>query len=200
MGDLINKGKRPYEVFRFVKEKGYEMLVGNHEFYCMNRLRYPNSWDRLGGRETGEAIGRLYGLSGSVMVQPFLAQMSYFFEQQSYYKFFRTAYGTTILATHGGISRKHFDESGGSVEQALLARSTGIRPYIFNKEPLAVIPNLVQVIGHQPTEDSPRRVNGNYYIDSGCVYNRRGMGYLSALMFNLNNEEEPLSFRQYNID
>lgn len=201
LGDLINKGPRSYEVYAFVRNNGYEMVVGNHEFLCVNRHQSAMGqlWLRQGGWETTLSVRKHTGSTDDRQVQTVLSQMAWFFEQQPAFLEIPTASGV-LLATHAGISRKLFRQNNYRHELCLRVDSRLPDSPLFNKKPLAQIPGYIQVIGHQPTEMAPKEVEGNYLLDSGCVYDKRGMGYLSALMFSLNKRTPPIIFRHYNID
>lgn len=203
MGDLINKGPSSYEVYQFIRENEHECLKGNHEYYCIFRDKkpYKELWKHHGGIQTEASCNRYLNLNSSEKTNYVLDDMSTFFGTLPEYIIINTAFKRRILATHGGISHSYYRQSKYHLNKCLEAESIAAKPYFFNKEPLAVIPEVMQVIGHQPTAYAPIKTNENYLIDSGCVYDgRRGMGYLSALTFDLNDSTEPIFFRQPNID
>ncbi len=203
LGDLINKGPRSYEVYQFIRAGGYECLKGNHEFYCMfrNSSLYRNKWEEQGGKTTEKSIAQTLFLKSGKKIETVLYEMSEFFEHFPEYILLPTGYGKRLLLTHGGISTHWYRENQYHLQYCLEARQAVAKPYFFNKDVLAEIPHIVQIIGHQPKPYAPLRIGSNYLLDSGCVYQeRRGMGYLSALMFDMNDETEPLLFRQPNID
>lgn len=203
MGDLINKGPFSFEVYKFIRENNYESLKGNHEFYCINRNKkpYKEFWKNHGGVETEISCKRCQNFKNHQNVEIVLDEMSDFFEGLPEFLVVKTGYKNRFVATHGGISSIFYRENRYHLQDCLNADFISDKPYFFNKEPLAVIPEVTQIIGHQPTPYAPINVNGNYLIDSGCVYDdRRGMGYLSALMFDLKSLAEPVLYRQPNID
>ncbi|MEN7549628.1 metallophosphoesterase [Rapidithrix thailandica] len=203
MGDLINKGPYSYEVFKWVRKEGVEFILGNHEYLCMlrNQERYQKLWRKQGGQATLASIDRHYAFKNGKHVQVILAQMAYFFATQRKYHLIPTAYGKTFIVTHGGISKRLFRQQNYSLERCLNADVLTPNSYLFNKQKLLSLEGYIQVIGHQPKAYAPLKVRENYYLDSGCVYTQRpGMGYLSALMFNLQEEEPPRVFKQQNLD
>ncbi len=202
LGDLINKGKRSYETYTFVKKMGYQSVMGNHEFYCINRnyREWQAAWQKQGGKETIASVKRNTRAREGKELQVIFAEMSYYFSGFRPYLAFPTAYGQRILATHAGIGERLFHECGQSLANCLKKGVGHKDSHIFNKSPLAQIPGCIQVVGHQPTALAPVRAGNNYYVDSGCVYERNGMGYLSALMVNLETEGPPRVFQQENID
>jgi len=204
MGDLINKGPASYELFEWARNQEIEFLLGNHEYMCIHRMRgkFVKSWPQGGGEETVQSIKRNFKVHDKGRIQVILAQMSYFFINHGE-RFIEipTAYGKTILLTHAGVSKKLYSFCKNDLLRALTFNLDDPKSILFNKDELAELPNIIQVIGHQPKEFAPRKEAGNYFLDSGCVYkHRKGMGYLSALVFDLETNTEPLVFRQRNID
>ncbi len=203
LGDLINKGPRSYEVYQFIRGNEYECIKGNHEYYCIfrDKKNYKEIWKNSGGAQTVKSIEKSLPLHSPKKTAYVLSEMSSFFSLLPEFLIIKTAFKTRFLVTHGGISTTFYRKNRYHLQDCLDADFVSNKPYFFNKEPLAVIPEVTQVIGHQPTPYAPIHINGNYLIDSGCVYNeRRGMGYLSALMFDLNDASTPILFRQPNID
>lgn len=203
LGDIINKGKRSYEAFNFVKKNNIEMLIGNHEFLCKyrNYKWAENLWLTTGGRETMQSIKKSLRISSDKQVQEVLAEMSYFFDDVAHtYLIANTAYGKKIVATHGGISNRIFKQNNYNVPLSLSVDLRIPGSFLFNKGDLADIPNHIQVIGHQPTEYPYMESNGNYRLDTGCVYKRRNMGILTALTFDLEIASTPKYYHQNCID
>ncbi len=202
MGDIINKGKRSYETFYFVKKNKMDMLIGNHEFLCRyrNHKWAKSLWTNTGGKETIQSIKNSLNISSEKQVQEVLAEMSYFFDDAYPFLIVDTAYGKKILATHGGISNRVFRQNNYNVQLALSVDLRIPGSYLFNKGDLAEIPGYMQVIGHQPTEYPYMESNGNYRIDTGCVYKKRNMGLLTAITFNLEEETAPRFLHQPCID
>jgi len=202
MGDIINKGKRSYQTFHFVKQNSIEMLVGNHEYLCKyrNHKWAENLWLSSGGKETIQSIKHTLKISSEKQVQEILAEMSYFFDTAYPFLIINTAYSKKIVATHGGISNRIFRQNNYNIEFALSVDVRIPGSYLFNKGDLAAIPGCMQVIGHQPTEYPDIESNGNYRIDTGCVYQRKNMGLLTALTFNLEENVPPQYYHQICID
>ena len=201
LGDIINKGPSSFEVYQYIRTHNFEALTGNHEVFCMNRMRFMDNWQSLGGTETEASIARSLNLDDEKKVQVILTEFSYFFKTWKTHLVIPTAYGKRIIVSHAGISAKLFKESGQSVVNALRTDPLRESSHVFNKKPLMKIPGCIQVIGHQPTANAPQTDGDNWYADSGCAYkDRPGMGYLSALTFDLEQDEEPIIFRQPNIE
>ncbi|MBX2843363.1 MAG: metallophosphoesterase [Flammeovirgaceae bacterium] len=202
LGDIINKGKRSYETFSFVKKNNFEMLLGNHEYYCMNRNKAwaKELWLRMGGMETIKSIKNSLNIESRDQIQEILAEMSFFFEASKRYLLVENSNGIKILATHGGINSKIFRQNNYKIDLSLSIDLRIPGSFIFNKTDLAKIPNCIQVIGHQPTEYWKIKSDFNYKLDTGCVYDKKGMGWLSAIMFNLKEDLPPTFYHQKNID
>ncbi len=202
LGDIINKGKRSFEAYQYVRQKGLETLLGNHDFYCIHRNKkdYKDSWLKLGGIETIQSIKNSQQLTSESHVQIMLAEMAYYFEQVPLFVKAETNWGVTLLATHGGISSKVYRQCNSNVSACLKIDVAQPASFLFNKGDLAEISGTIQVIGHQPTEFNHIRSGSNYRLDTGCVYNRKGMGWLTALQFNLQQAEQPRFYHQVNID
>jgi serine/threonine protein phosphatase 1 len=57
VGDLIDKGNKNIETLKFVKEKGYKMVIGNHKklmlnFLISNNAETKKSWFDSSGKQT----------------------------------------------------------------------------------------------------------------------------------------------------
>ncbi|MEM1136906.1 MAG: metallophosphoesterase [Bacteroidota bacterium] len=202
MGDIINKGKKSYDTFSYVKKNKIDLILGNHEFLCKyrNHKWAKNLWLTTGGMETINSIKKALGIRSEKQVQEVLAEMSYFFDWATPYLIVDTAYNTKIIATHGGISNRIFKQNNYDLSLALSIDLRVPGSFLFNKGDLAKIPNCIQVIGHQPTEYTQIESNGNYRIDTGCVYKKRGMSILTAIIFNLEKEQTPYFIHQPCID
>lgn len=202
MGDLINKGKRSYEAFAFVKKNKFEVIAGNHEYLCKyrNHKWAKSLWLNTGGKETIQSIKSYLGISSEKQIQEVLAEMAYFFDDAMPYLTINTWYGKKIVATHGGINNRIFRQNNYNVELALSVDVRIPGSYLFNKGDLANIPGCIQVIGHQPTEYPHMESNGNYRIDTGCVYKKNHMGILTAITFDLEENNPPRFYHQPCID
>lgn len=202
MGDIINKGIRSYEVFNFIKKNKYETLLGNHEYLCMYRNhKWARSlWLNTGGRETIYSIKKALKISSENQIQEVLAEMAYFFDNAYPYLTVNMQNGQKIIATHGGISNRIYKQNNYNIALALSVDLRIPGSYLFNKGDLANMSGYIQVIGHQPTEYPLIESNGNYRIDTGCVYKRRNMGILTALSFNLEEDNPPQFYHQTCID
>lgn len=202
-GDLINKGKRSYETVEFVRQNKLECLLGNHEFYCIHRKnpRYGHFWQERGGLQTIESVRRNLAPRNEIHLDMFIEQLAQYFQTFHRVVLVDTNFGKKYLLTHGGISKSFFAKNHFTIANVLQNDFFSLDSPIFNKDKLAVIPGYVQVVGHIPTAFAPKLVYGNYYIDSGAVYTtKQGMGYLSAIQFNLEKNEPPTIYQQLNID
>ncbi|MDW7693762.1 metallophosphoesterase [Flammeovirgaceae bacterium SG7u.111] len=202
LGDVINKGKRSYETYQFVRGQGFMQLLGNHDYYCVNRHNEHGQipWLRQGGGSTVQSIRNHFENLGDSQLQIVLSEMAYYFRSALSYLIVETSFGKKLLATHGGISPKVYRQYYFNLPQVLnmdIRRSTS---YLFNKMELVDLPGFIQVIGHQPTEKDRLFDGKNYHLDTGCVYNRRGMGWLTAGTFSLVEDRPPIITQQVNID
>lgn len=203
LGDLINKGKRSYEVYLHAKKHNMELLMGNHEYYCIHRKSADlrDDWNLLGGLDTINSIRAKMNIRTEKELEEILDEMSVFFEEKAQpWLEIPTEYGHRILASHAGINKKLFKANYFSVHRALAEPITSVNGYIFNKADLADIPSYIQVIGHRPTDLKKVHTDANYHMDTGCVYNRKGMGWLSSVTFNLTKFDPPRLLHQVNID
>jgi len=202
MGDIINKGKRSFEVYDYVRRNKLEMLLGNHDFFCVHRnsKAYAHEWQRLGGNETVQSIKQLFPSASDVTIQVVLTEMGHYFSKRPLFMKVPTQWGKTLLATHGGISTKVYQRFNKQLGDALRMKVSDAHSYLFNKGDLAEIPGYIQVIGHQPIPYDQLQTGSNYRIDTGCVYTRPGMGWLTALTFDLVAPNPPEVFRQINLD
>ncbi len=202
LGDLINKGKRSFEVYRLVKEEGYECILGNHEYYCMNRKNPPSNqmWLGGGGKMTIRSIENYLRISDPNLIESMLESMSSFFASLPKYLFVEIPDRYKILLTHAGVSEELFTTFKSDLSAILDMPLNKPNSYIFTRKPLAAIEGIVQIVGHRPTAYAPRVHNGNYLIDSGCVYSQAGMGYLTALVIDLQEDGAFKFFTQQNLD
>jgi len=202
-GDIINKGKRSYQTAEFVRNNNLECLLGNHEFYCIHRKnpRYSRYWQERGGLTTMASIYDALSPRNEFHLDIYVEQLADFFQTFHRILLINTSFGKKYLLTHGGVSKSFFQKNNFTVANLMQHDFLGLDSPFFNKKPLAVIPGYVQVIGHIPTIFAPKLVHSNYYIDSGAVYATKfGMGYLSAIQFNLEKNEPPQIYQQLNID
>jgi hypothetical protein len=202
LGDVINKGPRSYETYRYIRQHKMEQLLGNHEYYCIRREDPENklAWYKLGGLDTVHSIRKNVVVKTDKQLQDLLDEMADWFMALPRYLLLPTSYGKKILATHAGISKKVFKQNNFSLTLSLTIDERIPGSFLFNKLDLADIPGCVQVIGHRPIEYKKNKVASNLMMDTGCVYNRNGMGWLSAVMMNLEQEEPYRFFHQINID
>jgi serine/threonine protein phosphatase 1 len=202
LGDLINKGKRSFEVYRFIKEEGHECVLGNHEYYCMNRKKLPTGqmWLGGGGKSTIRSIEEKLKISENKLIEAILDSMSGFFGSLPKYLFIEIPERYKLLLTHAGVSEDLYTSYKNDLPALLQMPLEKSGSYIFTRKPLAAIEGIVQVVGHRPTAYAPRVYNGNYLIDSGCVYSQNGMGYLSALVMDLDDGGTFKFYTQQNLD
>lgn len=202
MGDLINKGSRSYAVYHYIRKNKMVCLLGNHEYYCINRHKQPYKtlWKTHGGEETERSIAKSLDTKSDKKIENTLDRMAAFFDGFPKGLLLPTSGKVDILATHAGLSCSHYEQK--KIKRAVSAGTfSGDLSCLFHKEDLAQIPRLLQVIGHRPTAYAPLQRHTHYFTDSGCVYkNKRGMGYLSALMLDPKKPSETLVFRQPNLD
>jgi len=103
--------------------------------------------------------------------------------------------------SHAGVSTylyKTFDEE---IEKCFRGDPWDSDSCLWNRGELAQVDNYIQIVGHTPTKNGPSKVSNNYYLDTGCVYEGGGLGYLSALCFDTAAEDlTPQTFVQKNIE
>ncbi len=203
LGDLINKGKRSFEVYRFIKESGFECILGNHEYYCLNRSRLATSqmWLAGGGRMTAQSISNYFKINDEKLIEKLLDSMGSFFATLPTHLIIPVGEHYKILLTHAGISEDVFQMYKADLQAVLKMPLEKSNSFILSRKPLAAIQGHVQIVGHRPTAYAPRVYNGNYLIDSGCVYGgQAGMGYLTALVVDLELDSPFRIITQTNID
>jgi serine/threonine protein phosphatase 1 len=202
VGDIINKGKRSFETYQFVRENKLEMIMGNHELLFIRRHepKFQKIWQDKGVSEATLSTKQFFSAQNEQSKQLMLAQMALFFSELPHAIIADTSYGKKIVISHAGISQKLMQSANYKLENALSSPLMKSDSIVFNRQPLAIIPGYTQIIGHQPTANAPINLYGNYLIDSGCVYQKQGMGYLSATRFNLHKNEPPKIYKQLNID
>jgi len=181
-GDLIDRGPGSREVVELVMERGYDCVLGNHEYMMLAARRaLPKEkanpyaglrdaallWEYNGGVETAESYG------GWDFPQEHLDWMNTLPAYKSYSC--ANEKGLKLLVSHSMVAR------GNRLEDAeeRLWRSDSI---IWHRGDPEEFTQYYHVFGHTPHKD-PRVENTWACIDSGCVYPNEGYGKLTALLF-----------------
>ncbi len=186
VGDLIDRGPQSVRVCQFVKEKGWHVILGNHEWMMINAFKNTmmmDLWLSNGGLQTLQDIeNKAYELK--IPSKEIINNLVEWFKNFPLYVEFPLPY-TKLLITHAGI------KAGlSSWEEALSLPLDHPESIIWYRGPLGNFEGITQICGHTPIPDGPIKEGNNWRIDTGCTYKHKGLGYLSALIF-YNNIPDP---------
>ncbi len=172
VGDYIDRGPESKEVVDFLlqvkNERKTVFLRGNHEVMLLEALAKGSSrnWMFNGGQSTLES----YGKEATVADIP-ADHIDFFKKTRLYYE------SENYFFVHAGVPPTL------SIEQSI--EDTTTHNYFFwGREHLNVFAppwEKTVVFGHTP-QPFPINQRGMIGIDTGCVYNRPGLGKLTAVM------------------
>ncbi len=188
VGDIIDRGPNSFLAWQIVKNKNIKMIMGNHEWMFIKRTEgpeYMELWIWNGGTHTIQSFERAAKETG-ISTQTLLKELEITCKQLPLYMQFYFQDGKQLLITHAGISSKFQ-----SLNEALKTPLHSELSIIWYRGELAELPDTIQVCGHTPVTNGPKKVKGGWMIDTGCVYSYPGMGMLSALIFDMSNSHAP---------
>jgi serine/threonine protein phosphatase 1 len=214
-GDNIDRGRDSRKVIEFVKDGGYDCVVGNHEVMMMNELKfrpkddgterpftdtYHGIWEMNGGDNclesyrydayeelvTGEKIKiRPYDTKALREHLAWFNTLPYFIE----YKDVKNANGDYLLVTHTTASGA-WEEMNHESSQ-FRNEVTWNRPYGHPPK----IEGIYNVFGHTPQKNGATVHEHYSCIDTGCYFKRGEYGRLTALQF-----PEMIVYEQENVE
>lgn len=196
-GDLIDRGPDSRSIVEFVKEGGYDCVVGNHEVMMMNELKinkdttgaefvavdyYSGIWIMNGGDKA------LLSYGGDVKTikkhLKWLKTLPYFIE----YKDVKDAKGNHLLVTHTTAADVWGEEETDS--NAFKNAVTWDRVDFPRK-----IKGIYNVYGHTPQQNKATIKEHFACIDTGAYFKRSDYGRLTALQF-----PEMIVYEQKNVE
>jgi len=186
VGDLIDRGPESVDVCQFVREKGWQSVLGNHEWMMINAFANPlmmDVWLSNGGYRTLESIEKK-AQQLNITPQQIIEELISWFRMFPLFEEVKLPY-TSVLITHAGI-KPGFSKW----EEALSIPLDAPDSIIWYRGPLGDFPGVTQVCGHTPVPKGPIKEGNNWRIDTGCTYTHEGLGHLSAIVFH-NDVSEP---------
>jgi len=202
-GDLVDRGPRSAQIVKLVRERGYDCVMGNHEFMMVSALLYNDNigdFVRNGGQVTLESYGidsinNLEAIKNNEQLQSdllWMDELPYYLE----YPDVKDAKDRYLLVTHSSAHPVwHRKDSMADGWNDFTFKNS----MIWNRVPnIKAIPGVYNVFGHTPHGDNPRIKDCYANIDTGCCYinyKKDGLGKLTALQF-----PELTIFQQENID
>ena len=196
VGDLIDRGSQSAEVVQFVREGGYECVMGNHEEMMIKAIAFvldvcqtggflnPESlWMANGGIETLLSYGvvrieegRLKGATPSKeRLKQIEADAAWMADLPLYLKLEgKHPSGKPVVITHAGCADVWHHHDNPDAEAIF-------RQYaLWNRNPPNNESEIINIHGHTPVafgvEIQPHYVN----VDTGCYRDKYGYGELSA--------------------
>jgi serine/threonine protein phosphatase 1 len=165
VADLIDRGPRSYEVVKYVQDSGFDCVMGNHEFMCVEAAR-RFSWGMDWHHNGGNATLKSYPKDGGKALDEHRKWMSKL-PVHIIYDHIVDDHGRKLLVTHTGVDRP-FD-------QFLKAGDN-----LFTRGPHLTPEGMFNVHGHTPLE-KPIIEKTWANIDTGACYDF--MGVMTALRF-----------------
>lgn len=199
VGDLIDRGPSSPQVVELVKSNGYNCVIANHEDMALDEIRVSRHYDDgiwlyNGGIETVEQ----YKKAPDHWLKE---HFDWFLSLPKYIEFPDVVddQGRSLFVSHssvypyGPIDVYDLEMVSNAVGPG--ASHTAINKSIFwHRGTPARLKSQFHVFGHTPIR---KPLVTDYYanIDTGCVYNRGGYKYLTAIQY-----PSMMIFQQENID
>ncbi len=177
-GDLIDRGPHSMAVVQWVRQQGWHTLLGNHEWMMYQALEdpfYRQLWLLNGGQATLNDLFHHAHQAGR-SPQEVLSDLAQWARNLPLY-FLIPVGQQQLLITHAGILPLP------DWRTALTIPLDDDRSVIWYRGPLGQWDGIVQICGHTPVPNGPKQEGPNWRIDTGCVYDHPGLGYLSALVW-----------------
>ncbi|HEY5235057.1 MAG TPA: metallophosphoesterase, partial [Rhabdochlamydiaceae bacterium] len=201
-GDLIDRAADSRKVIEFVKNGGYDCVLGNHEQMMIDELKfkkdkngneypftdvYHGIWELNGGDKCLDSYELSDGSSDVVALKEHVAWLKtlpYYIE----YKDLKNSNGDYLLVTHTTASDV-WDEMN---HESPAFQNAVIWDRIPNPNP---IPGVYNLYGHTPQPDGATVKDHFACIDGGAYFKRSPYGRLIALQF-----PELIVFEQENCE
>lgn len=200
-GDLIDRGPNSAGVIDFVREKGWDCVLGNHEVMMLRELSFTTGdtldykvmdymhgiWEMNGGTKCLDSYKDASGKMDVYKLQEhynWLKNLPYFLE----YPELKNGDGQHLLVTHttaAGVWGKASPDTEQFKETVTWDRVD------FPKK----IKNIFNVYGHTPQPDQATIKDHFACIDTGAYFQRKPYGKLTALQF-----PEMIVYEQENIE
>ncbi|MEX0965743.1 MAG: metallophosphoesterase [Bacteroidia bacterium] len=201
IGDIVDRGPDSYSLFEFMENSDTEMILGNHEFMFLNRNeneRFNDLWIKNGGEITLDSFEN--HLDSKSLIRKRLADMEEWVQKLPLFIEVSNE-EQRLLISHAGISKMNYDLHAGDLSMCFQLPYWHEESCLWTRKELAEISDVTQVVGHTPIEDGPVKKGSNWYIDTGCAKGPKGLAYMSAIQFEINDlKKEPRIFRQKKLE
>jgi serine/threonine protein phosphatase 1 len=201
-GDLIDRGPNSRGVVDFVKNGGYDCVVGNHEVMMMDELSFgkdeKGEYHRARGYHDGiwlmnggDKCLDSYQFQSGVMDLKTLKEHYEWLKTLPYYLEYpelKDKNGNHLLVTHTTASEVWEDMAHDSPR---FKDSVTWERIPFPSK----IPGIFNVYGHTPQRDQATIKEHFACIDTGCYFKRKPYGRLTALQF-----PEMIVYEQENVE
>ena len=175
-GDMIDRGPNSLDVVKYIQDKGWDVISGNHEDFMGNfKDIIPMHWYGVGGKATLKN----YKDDNQNLNQELFDAHSLWMRELPLFKHYpeiKNDRGQELLVTHasaGNIWRRRREVSAAKFKNRLLW-SRDLNP--------REIKGIYNVFGHTILKEA---YLGKYFaaIDTGCAYKEKGYGVMSALRY-----------------
>lgn len=200
-GDLIDRGPDSRKVVEFVKDGGYDCVVGNHEIMMLDELTFETDekgiyykvqgyhdgiWLMNGGTKCLDSYEKDDEMCIAKLKehQDWMRTLPYFIE----YPELKDANGNHLLVTHS-TAAEVWDKV--PHDSRIFKNNVTWERTPFPKK----INGIYNIYGHTPQADRATVKEHFACIDTGAYYNRKPYGRLTAIQF-----PEMIVFEQENIE
>lgn len=196
VGDLIDRGPNSKGVVELVRERGYLCTRGNHEDMAIDTRRKspiyrPSVWLINGGDKTTVEYKWHYDQLEDDL--KWMAGLPMFID----FPDIQDQAGVGLFVSHSGVKPwgpiDNYDLERWTSEKSVNRVDSDFTVLWYRGTP-AKLKGRYHVFGHTPRRSADVT---DYYamVDTGCVYNRKGYKYLTAIQY-----PSKLLFTQENID
>ncbi len=178
-GDILDRGPHVMEAWQLVQQHALHMVLGNHEWMFLHHRDSPEHFDLWLANGGNTTLKSIQATAQTHQEDPEHYIQELFLFCQNLPLYYEVPWQDwTLLISHAGVA-----QYWQTLERALQIPLEHELSLIWNRSPLADLPNTIQICGHTPVPGGPQPIGNNWYIDTGCVYTHTGLGYLSALIF-----------------
>ncbi len=205
VGDLIDRGKYPSKVVKFIRKNRYKSVLGNHEYTFIkffNEYQSATNFDMLkekwhswlflnGGKKTLESYNLWENFDPSKEILEKVQSDILWMQNLPIYIELDVKYKNKlpIVVSHSNITKVWKYKDNSDKQEYFLDRATRERDLSYDKDS-----KIFNIYGHTPNTN-PRANLNSINIDSGCCFGSEDFNYLTAYCI-----EDDTFIYQKNID
>lgn len=177
VGDIVDRGTSSLETLLLVKEKGYKMVLGNHEHMMLKCLKSRNIWDEEswfnnGGDKTLAEYNKLPEEKQKEILNYLKNLPHYFYIKEQ-----------DLLISHAGVRGYYLKDENGNVDFGKFLKMQKLEDFIWIRKDFIFNGNIedystIFIAGHTPTgtvnffleDPTVLRLNNRILIDTGAFY------------------------------